>query len=180
MEDLGAVLLDGIHFDHMGRTLPWVLTEGTKHSDQFIVHINTDDRQYIQNEARYNTKAQSCRAEISSYPVWCKMYRGFTNLEANIQNLYSSWSNSISSIWTSFSSSKQTFLLLLHSWTLRTLVTNQVTCKRLVTWNLLLWFLTCASPAASAGSHYSADFLAASPGSAERVPSNRDWVGTSL
>ena len=68
MEDLGAVLLDGVHFDHMGRTLPWVLTEGTKYSDQFIVHTNTDDRQYIQNEARYNTKAQSCRAEISLHP----------------------------------------------------------------------------------------------------------------
>lgn len=44
MKDLGAVLLDGVHFYHMGRKLPGLLTEGTKHSDKSIVHsqIYTD------------------------------------------------------------------------------------------------------------------------------------------
>lgn len=48
MEDLGAVLLDGFHFYQMGRKLPGLLTEGTKHSDQCIAHTH---RSHTQNHS---------------------------------------------------------------------------------------------------------------------------------
>lgn len=38
MEDLGAVLLDGVHFYRMGRKLPGFLTEGTKKYNTCMVH----------------------------------------------------------------------------------------------------------------------------------------------
>lgn len=38
VEDLGAVLLDGVHLYHMGRKLPGLLTEGTKHTQCIYIH----------------------------------------------------------------------------------------------------------------------------------------------
>lgn len=39
MEDMSAVLLDGVHLHWMGRKLPGLFTENTKQLHTFILHL---------------------------------------------------------------------------------------------------------------------------------------------